>query len=101
LVEIGLISLLNYLAIFLVVLFFGGLIYFIQKRTLKQKQAVSYSKNRQKLVSWSQCFECEYKIDYAKAYCPFCGVALHEVCSACHKETNLHERFCSHCGKAK
>lgn len=101
LVEIGLISLLNYLAIFLVVLFFGGLIYFIQKRTLRQKQAVSYSKNRQKLISWSQCFECEYKIDYTKAHCPFCGVALHEVCSACHKETNLHERFCSHCGKAK
>ncbi len=101
LVEIGLISLLNYLAIFLVVLFFGGLIYFIQKRTHRQKQTVSYSKNRQKLISWSQCFECEYKIDYAKAHCPFCGVGLHEVCSACQKETNLHERFCSHCGKEK
>lgn len=101
LVGIGLISILNYLAIFLVVLFFGGLIYFIQKRTLRRKQAVSYAKNYKKLLSWSQCFECEYKIDYAKEHCPFCGVKLHEACPVCSRQTNRHEPYCSHCGKEK
>jgi hypothetical protein len=101
LVEIGLLSLLNYIAILLVVLFFGGLIYWIQKRTLKQKQAVQYTKNYKKLVSWSQCFACEYKIDYTKPFCPFCGVSLHEECVSCGEETNVHELFCSSCGEAK
>jgi len=98
LVEVGLISLLNYFAIFIVVLFFGGLIYWIQKRTLKRKQAVVLSKNYKKLVSWSQCFSCEYKIDYTKPHCPFCGVKLHEECRACGNEMIVHETFCSHCG---
>ena len=73
LVEIGLLSLLNYVAIFLVVLLFGGLIYWIQTRTAKKKQERVYKKDYQKLVSWSQCFSCERKIDYIKPFCPFCG----------------------------
>lgn len=101
LVEIGLLSLLNYVAILLVVLFFGGLIYWIQKRTLKQKMAVKKTKNYKKLISWSQCFECEYKIDYTKPFCPFCGESLHEECASCGEKMNVHERFCSSCGKAK
>lgn len=101
LVEVGLISLLNYFAIFFVVLFFGGLIYWIQKRTIKQKMAVKKTKNYKKLISWSQCFECEYKIDYTKPFCPFCGESLHEECPSCGEKMNVHERFCSSCGKAK
>ncbi len=101
LVEIGLISLLNYVAILLVVLLFGGLIYWIQKHTLKKKQAIVISKDRQRLISWSQCFECEYKIDYSKPFCTVCGVKLHEACSHCGKEGVLHERFCAHCGEKK
>ena len=101
LVEIGLLSVLNYVAILLVVLFFGGLIYWVQKRTLKQKMAVTVTKNRKKLISWSQCFECEYKVDYTKPFCPFCGVGLHEECVSCGEETNVHELFCSSCGESK
>lgn len=101
LVEIGLLSLLNYIAIFLVVAFLGSLIYWIQKRTLRRKQAVIYKKDYQKLVSWSQCFECELKVDYTKPYCPFCGVGLHTKCEACGKVMNMHEPFCSHCSVEK
>ena len=97
LVDIGLLSILNYVAILLVVLFFGGLIYWIQKRTLKRKQAVVYQKNYQKLVSWSQCFECEKKVDYTKPFCPFCGVGLHTTCPSCKKQINKHEPYCSYC----
>ncbi len=101
LVDLGLISLLNYFAIFIVVLIFGGLIYWIQKRTLRRKQAVVFTKNYKKLISWSQCFDCEYKIDYMKAFCPFCGIKLHEPCKHCQKDTTRHEEYCSHCGEKK
>lgn len=98
LVDLGLISLLNYFAIFMVVFILGGLIYWIQKRTLKHKQALVRTKDYKKLLSWSQCFECGYKIDYTKLYCPFCGVKLHKNCISCKKEVICHEDYCSHCG---
>lgn len=97
LVDIGLLSLLNYFAIFLVVAFLGSLIYWIQKRTLKRKQAVVYKKDYQKLVSWSQCFVCEMKVDYTKPYCPFCAEELHTKCEECKKQINKHELYCSYC----
>ncbi len=99
LVEIGLISILNYLAILLVVLLFGAMIYWIQKRNLKKKLSVKVSRNLPRLISWSQCFECEYKIDYEKEFCPFCGVKLHIECASCQSIMNRHECFCSSCGK--
>ena len=98
LVDLGLISLLNYFAIFMVVFILGGLIYWIQKRTLKHKQALVRTKDYKKLLSWSQCFECGYKIDYTKPYCQFCGVKLHKNCGSCKKEVICHEDYCSHCG---
>jgi len=99
LVEIGLISLLNYFAIALVVLFFGGLIYWIQKRTLAKKGSLKFVKNYKSFVALSQCFDCGYKIDYTKPFCPFCGVGLHEECASCKGKINKHEDFCSGCGK--
>lgn len=101
LVSIGLISLLNYLSIALVVLFFAGLIYYIQKRTARIKQERVIKKDYKKIISFSQCFECEYKIDYTKDFCPFCGVKLKETCNNCQKETIKHEQFCSSCGTKK
>ena len=101
LVDIGLVSLLNYLSIGLVVLFFGGLIYYIQKRTARLKQERIVKKDYKKIVSFSQCFECDYKIDYKKEHCPFCGVKLKESCTSCGEETIKHEPFCSSCGTKK
>ena len=101
LVSIGLVSLLNYLSIALVVLFFGGLIYYIQKRTARLKQERIVKKDYKRIISFSQCFQCEYKIDYTKDYCPFCGVKLKEVCASCGKEMIKHEVFCSSCGTKK
>lgn len=99
LVEIGLISLLNYFAIFLVVLIFGALIYWVQKRTLAKKKSAKTIKNFSRAVSLSQCFDCGYKVDYANPFCPFCGTDLHEECSFCKAKMNKHESFCSNCGK--
>ena len=101
LVEIGLLSLLNYLAIGLVVVFFGGLIYFIQKRTARLKQERVVTKDYKRIISYSQCFECDYKIDYTKDFCPFCGTKLYEICSNCNEKTIKHEIYCKSCGEEK
>ncbi|PLY07689.1 MAG: hypothetical protein C0625_05805 [Arcobacter sp.] len=101
LVSIGLLSILNYLSIALVVLFFGGLIYFIQKRTARLKQERIAKKDYKKLISFSVCFECEHKIDYTKDFCPYCGVKLNELCTNCNEKTTIHLPFCSTCGTKK
>ncbi len=101
LVSIGLVSLLNYLSIVLIVLFFGGLIYYIQKRTARLKQEKIVKKDFPKLISFSQCFKCERKIDYNKEYCPFCGIKLKEECKSCGNATTRHEPYCSTCGAKK
>lgn len=101
LVSIGLVSLLNYFSIALVVLFFGGLIYYIQKRTARIKQERIIKKDFKKIISFSQCFNCEYKIDYTKDFCPFCGTKLYETCSKCNEKTIKHEVYCKSCGEKK
>lgn len=101
LVSIGLVSLLNYLSIGLVVLFFGGLIYFIQKRTARLKQERIIKKDYSKIISFSRCFSCELTIDYTKKHCPFCGTNLHENCKICNEETTIHETYCKSCGVKK
>lgn len=101
LVSIGLVSLLNYFSIVLIILFFGGLIYYIQKRTARLKQERIIKKDYKKLISFSRCFECEYTIDYDKKHCPFCGTHLHEPCSECNEETIFHESYCKSCGVEK
>jgi len=100
-ISIGFISLLNYFAIFFIVLFFGGLIYIIQKRTLKLKQNAPKSMKYQKLISKSQCFNCQFKIDYEKEFCPFCGTKLHEDCKLCNHKMVIYEDYCSNCGEKK
>ncbi len=101
LVSMGLVSLLNYFAIALIILFFGALIYFMQKRTARLKQEKVTKKNYTKLISYSQCFECSHIINYNKSYCPVCGTYLHEVCKICNEKTTKHEPYCSSCGAKK
>lgn len=101
LTEIGLLSILNYLSIAIVVLIFGGLIYFVQKRTARLKEEKIHTKDYKKLISFSQCFVCEYKIDYTKNYCSFCGTTLHDTCKNCNEQTTFHEDYCKSCGVKK
>lgn len=99
LVEIGLISLLNYFAILLVVFIFGALIYWIQKRTLLKKKNAKPTKNLARFVSLSQCYNCELKVDYTKPFCPFCGTGLHKECTFCKATMHKNESYCKSCGK--
>jgi preprotein translocase subunit YajC len=101
LTEIGLLSILNYLSIAIVVLIFGGLIYYVQKRTARLKEEKVHTKDYKKLLSFSQCFVCEYKIDYTKNYCSFCDTTLHDTCKNCNEQTTFHEDYCKSCGIKK
>jgi hypothetical protein len=97
LVAMGLLSLLNYAAIAAVVLLFGLLIYWIQKRTVQHRKAERV-KNYKKIIAFSDCFECGYRVDYTRPYCPYCGTKLHEPCPKCGSMKIRHLPFCDQCG---
>lgn len=98
LISIGLLSILNYLAIAAVVLIFGALIYFIQKRTIEHKKIAS-KKNIKKVISFSLCPNCSNKVDYARPYCPYCGEELLSACTLCEEMTIKRLPYCQNCGK--
>ena len=97
LISIGLLSVLNYLAIAAVVLVFGLLIYFIQKRTIAHKK-INSENNIKKIISFSQCPACLYKVDYTRSFCPYCGEMLLEPCAVCGGMTIKALPFCEECG---
>ena len=97
LIAIGLLAILNYLAIAAVVLVFGLLIYWIQKQTLAHKK-VGSGKSIKKIVSFSECPACSYRVDYNKPFCPFCGTKLLEACTECGNMTIGVLPYCRHCG---
>lgn len=101
LVDIGLVSLLNYLAIFLVVLLLGSLIYFIQKRSARLKKEAKKGKNLLLNISRSRCFSCTRPVDYKEPFCPYCGEELHTTCQKCGAQQTKHLPFCSACGSEK
>jgi hypothetical protein len=96
--SMGLMSILNYMMIALVVSLFGGIIYYIQKRTLAIKQSLPKNIKKQKLISFSKCFNCEFKINYQKEHCPFCGITLYTECKNCKIKKIIYEPYCSSCG---
>jgi predicted RNA-binding Zn-ribbon protein involved in translation (DUF1610 family) len=97
--EIGLISILNYLTIFIAVLVFGYIIYFLQKRSAKNR-TLSIDKNKQKHIAMSKCPKCLNRVDFSKPYCPHCANELLVECQNCHKETIKGLNFCHHCSSA-
>jgi hypothetical protein len=96
--SIGLISILNYLMIALIVSLFGGIIYYIQKQILSTRQALPKNLKKQTLISFSKCFNCEFKINYQKEHCSFCGIKLHLKCKNCNNKKIIYEPYCSSCG---
>lgn len=97
LIELGLLNLLNYAAIGLVVVVFGFIIFWLQKSAVKNKTAQTFQ-NRSKLISFSQCFECGYKVNYTLPFCPNCATKLLHKCEVCNENIPIHISFCSHCG---
>lgn len=97
LIDIGLISLLNYFGIFIAIFIFGYIIYFIQKRSIKNK-SLSIDKNKQTNISLSKCPKCLKRVDFSKPYCPHCSNELLIECTECHKQTIKDLNYCQQCG---
>ena len=87
-----LVTLLYYLSFILVPLFFGFLIYLIQKK-LYNKQAVLM-----RTIKSGHCPTCSLKLTPDMNHCPICSHQLKHPCSTCSNMTLTGGKFCSVCG---
>ncbi len=81
-----------YGVVVLVILFFGGIVYYIQKRVFNPKQ-VAIRRLRDK-----KCPDCDFRVNDNNIFCPNCGLQLKERCAQCGELKFKHLRFCPHCG---
>jgi hypothetical protein len=95
-VSIGLISVLNYMSIFIAVFIFGYIIYYLQKRSAQNKK-ISNDTNKHKNIALSKCPKCLNKVDFSKPFCPHCSNKLLIECTECHKQTIKDLNYCQHC----
>ncbi|UOD33816.1 zinc ribbon domain-containing protein [Deferribacteraceae bacterium V6Fe1] len=84
-----------YVAIGIIFSFFGGLVYYIQKKIFSVK-AVSYRRFKNK-----ECPGCGFTIYKDSLFCPNCGNSLYEICPSCNEETLRNLKFCQKCGSEK
>jgi hypothetical protein len=85
-------TLLYWFGFILVPLFFGFLIYLIQKK-FYNKQAV-----HMRAIKNERCPGCSLKLHHDMNNCPICGYALKTRCQTCNAMTMQGGNFCSTCG---
>lgn len=85
-------TILTFLGFILVPLFFGFLIYIIQKK-LYNKQAVLM-----RTLKNGHCPGCSLKITPDMNRCPICGYTIKHQCTTCNHMTLQGGNFCSVCG---
>jgi len=85
-------TILFYFSFILVPLFFGSLIYLIQKK-LYNKQAVLM-----RTLKSGHCPGCSLKISPDMNNCPICGYKIKTQCQTCNHMTLSGGKFCSVCG---
>jgi preprotein translocase subunit YajC len=81
-----------WLSFILVPVFFGFLIYLIQKK-FYNKQAVMM-----RALKSGQCPECSLRIHHDMNNCPICGYTLKTKCRSCGAMSMAGGSFCSSCG---
>ncbi|QQS20695.1 MAG: zinc ribbon domain-containing protein [Candidatus Moraniibacteriota bacterium] len=86
---------LYYGSVFLVILLFGGIVYYIQKKVFDPSViAVRRLKDR-------KCPGCSFSIHRTMRFCPKCSHVLREVCGSCGKDRFKDLPVCEHCGARK
>ncbi len=83
-----------YISLALLVVVFGGIVYFIQKKIFSSS-AVAHRR-----LAKGHCPSCEFRIHYEQKNCSNCGIELMQNCHSCHKPSSKFLDFCRHCGKA-
>ena len=82
-----------YGSIILVIGFFGGLVYYIQKKVFDPSRvAVRRLKD-------NKCPGCSFTLDSDYLFCPNCGLQLKEKCEHCGKLKIRYLAHCPNCGK--
>lgn len=71
---------------------FGGAVYYLQKKIFDPRR-LTLRRFRAK-----QCPHCQASLDLAGDFCPNCGQAVREKCSACGKSRFIGLPVCPHCG---
>lgn len=83
----------NWLSFILVPLFFGFLIYIIQKKFYNEKAvAIRAIKN-------GECPKCASKYDKAMNFCPVCAYQYKNKCTNCGEMRMIGANYCQSCGK--
>ena len=82
----------QWLALILVPLFFGFLIYQIQKRYYNKDAVVM------RALKEGKCPRCTMKIKDQMVHCPSCAYLLKKECQSCHFASISYARFCESCG---
>lgn len=90
-----LITVLYWLGFIAVPLFFGGMIYLIQKKYYNIKAVTM------RAIKNGECPKCEMKINKDQNYCPVCSYRLKDKCQACSSNTSLSGDYCESCGALK
>ncbi len=88
-------AILYWLGFILVPLFFGYLIYLIQKK-FYNKRAVMM-----RALKSGHCSRCSLKIDQTMNHCPVCGHALKTKCISCGQMSTSGGAYCDSCGVKK
>ncbi len=90
--ELGLVTLWNYLLIFIAIGITIGLIYFVQKKLFNRERLYL------KRISQKQCTSCGTRLDAEHRYCYKCGAQQLVECAKCHQLTFAEGLHCTHCG---
>lgn len=84
---------LQWLALILMPLFFGFIVYIIQKKYYN-KEAVTM-----RAIKDGKCPQCSMKIKDTMTYCPMCSYTLRQTCTYCQKTSVCNAKFCEQCQK--
>lgn len=84
-----------YFTVISIILFFGGLVFYIQKRVFNPTVVA-----RRRLRE-NKCPNCSFPIQSYQVFCSDCGTQLKKPCPHCGKLKHPHLAFCGNCGKSE
>ncbi len=87
-----LLVLVQWFALILVPLFFGFLVYKIQKKYYN-KEAIMM-----RALKDNKCPQCSMKIKDSMVFCPSCSYTLRKTCASCKHTSISYARYCEECG---
>ncbi len=82
-----------YGSVILIILLFGGLVYFIQKKVFHP------SKVAIRRLKENKCPNCSFALKSSFVFCPKCGQQIKTRCPYCNQLKFRHLSHCPHCGK--